>query len=400
VPLNPSKIKVLIADDSAFMRKVLTDIFNKDPRLEVIATARNGQEACEKVQTLNPDVLTLDVEMPVMDGLTALEKIMQINPMPVVMLSALTQAGARSTMDALSKGAVDFIAKPGGSISVNINDAAEEIISKVKMAAQVNTKRLRPARSQPLQETPAKTRPAAPQSAVTPGPNPAPQSAVTPGPKPAPQSAVTPGPKPAPSGPAGFSGSRLRKLPIVAVGTSTGGPKALFEMMQGLPGNLGAGVLIVQHMPPGFTKSLAQRLDSICSLTVKEAEDGEEIKKNYAYIAPGDHHMELKEGRGSLFILLHQKPPVNGHRPSVDVLMDSLATYQGHRVGVIMTGMGSDGAKGITALHRNGVTTIGESAETCVVYGMPKSAFQMGGIDHEIPLGKIAGMIVQAIAKE
>jgi two-component system chemotaxis response regulator CheB len=167
-----------------------------------------------------------------------------------------------------------------------------------------------------------------------------------------------------------------------------------------LPGDLGAGVLIVQHMPAGFTKSLAQRLDSVCLLTVKEAEDREEVKKNFAYLAPGDYHLELKESNSVPTVALSQKAPVNGHRPSVDVLMESALAYQGRRVAVIMTGMGSDGAKGITELRKKGVVTIGESAETCVVYGMPKSAFQMGGIDYELPLGRIADAVVRAVAKE
>jgi two-component system chemotaxis response regulator CheB len=358
------------------MRKVLTDILGADPLLEVAATARNGREACEKAWELKPDVLTLDVEMPVMDGLTALDEIMRSHPMPVVMLSALTQTGAQATMDALAKGAVDFISKPGGSISININDSASEIVSKVKMAARVNMKRLMP----PDQPQPAAKSPAMPIR---------PAAAETTGGAAAAGSAAKPD----------MVRSR-RKLPIVAIGTSTGGPKALNEMMRGLPEDLGAGVLIVQHMPAGFTKSLAQRLNTACLLTVKEAEDGEEVKRNFAYVAPGDYHLELKEVNRITVVALNQKPPVNGHRPSVDVLMESALSYRGHRVAVIMTGMGSDGAKGITELHKNGVVTIGESAETCVVYGMPKSAFQMGGIDYELPVGRIADAIARAVAKE
>ncbi|MDR1204385.1 MAG: chemotaxis response regulator protein-glutamate methylesterase [Peptococcaceae bacterium] len=378
--MNSKKIRVLIADDSAFMRKVLSDILGADPALEVAATARNGREACDKARELKPDVLTLDVEMPVMDGLAALEEIMRVNPMPVVMLSALTQTGAQATMDALAKGAIDFISKPGGSISININDSAREIVSKVKMAARVNMKQIIP-----LAQTPSA--PKIPAKAPV-------KASVT---------ASAPPVKPAAGGEAGVArpGAGVRsKLPIVAIGTSTGGPKALNEMMRGLPGDLGAGVLIVQHMPAGFTKSLAQRLNSACLLTVKEAEDGEEVKRNCAYVAPGDYHLELKEVNRVPVVALSQKPPVNGHRPSVDVLMESVLPYQGRRVAVIMTGMGSDGAKGITELRKKGVVTIGESEETCVVYGMPKSAFQMGGIDYELPVGRIADAIARAVAKE
>jgi two-component system chemotaxis response regulator CheB len=373
--LNSKKIRVLVADDSAFMRKVLTDILSADPALEVIAAARNGREACEKVRELKPDVLTLDVEMPVMDGLAALEEIMRSNPMPVVMLSALTQTGAQATMDALAKGAIDFISKPGGSISININDSAREIISKVKMAARVNMKQI-----------------------ISPGRTP-PPAAKAPVKAPAPPAKPAAGGETGAAEPGGIPRPR-RKLPIVAIGTSTGGPKALNEMMRGLPGDLGAGVLIVQHMPAGFTKSLAQRLDAACLLTVKEAEDGEEVKRNFAYVAPGDYHLELKEVNRIPTVSLNQKPAVNGHRPSVDVLMESVLPYQGRRVAVIMTGMGSDGAKGITELRKKGVVTIGESEETCVVYGMPKSAFKMGGIDYELPVGRIADAIARAVAKE
>lgn len=351
--LPTKKIRVLIADDSALMRKILSDIVNSDPQLEVIATAKNGQEAYDKACALKPDVVTMDVEMPVLNGLQALDLLMKENPLPVVMLSALTQTGANATITALEKGAVDFIAKPSGSISVDIADLSQEIIAKIKTSANIQISKIKRVTTKSKIDT-VPIKPDLP--------------------------------------------SMLRStVPLVVIGTSTGGPKALHEVMSSLPSGLNTAILIVQHMPPGFTRSLAQRLDTVSHFEVKEAEDGDIIERGKAYVAPGNFHMEIIAADTKNKLRLTQKPQVNGHRPSVDVLFHSAAKIKDTKVGVIMTGMGGDGAIGLKALKDNGVVTIGESAETCVVYGMPKSAFLLGAVDYEVPLYKIGEQIVQAL---
>lgn len=357
--MSRPKIRVLVADDSAFMRKVLTDIVNSDEGLEVVATARNGQDALQKALCMEPDVITLDVEMPLMDGIRTLEKIMEVKPVPVIMLSALTQEGALSTLAALEKGAVDFIAKPGGSISLEIGKVKEEIIDKIKTSANISPARIKNTLKKfqlpfysPNYEILKEERKCS------------------------------------------FSD---HDYSMVAIGTSTGGPKALHQVMSGLERGLNAAFFIVQHMPPGFTKSLAQRLDSISPLIVKEAEDGELVEKGTAYVAPGDYHMEVIGQRKDLYIRLTQNPQVNGHRPAVDTMMYSLSKLSLPKVGVIMTGMGSDGALGIKALKDVGAVTVGQNSETCVVYGMPKSAVQLGVVDFEVPLHHIAGYIMKAL---
>lgn len=349
------KIRVLVADDSALMRKILSDILNSDHDIEVIDTARNGREAFQKVLALKPDVVTLDIEMPVMDGLATLELLMREHPVPVIILSALTQSGAAATISALQKGAIDFIAKPSGSISLDISKISDEIISKTKTAARIPALRMKSGE-------PEKAAPAAGLD------------------KPVSNSAAAYG-----------------IFSIVAIGTSTGGPKALHQVMSSLPKGLNAGILIVQHMPPGFTKSLAQRLDSVSPFNVKEAEHGEPIVKGGAYVAPGNFHLAVNQQGEKLYIEVNQSQPVNNHRPSADVLFASAAKVRVPKVGVIMTGMGSDGAHGLKTMRDAGAVTIGENAETSVVYGMPKSAVKLGAVIHEVPLFKIADYIVQAL---
>jgi len=359
------KIKVLIADDSAFMRKILSDIVNSDIQLEVVAVAKNGEEAYQKTIAYKPDVITLDIEMPVMDGLTTLGLIMEKNPVPVIMFSALTQEGALSTIRALEKGAVDFIAKPGGSISAVSVDLGQEIINKIKIAAGISLRKIK------LPQI--KTIPEIKPEAIKPSDN---LSSIG----------------------KQYSAVRDRNaISLIVIGTSTGGPKALHEVMSGLARIPRTAILIVQHMPPGFTKSLAHRLDSVAKYRVKEAEQGEEVVDGNAYIAPGGYHMEAAYQFDKLKIQLSQAPLVNGHRPSVDVLMKSVAAIELQKVGVIMTGMGNDGAEGIKLMKDYGAVNIGESAETCVVYGMPKSAAQLGALDYEVPVDRIAGFIEKAI---
>ncbi len=354
------KTKVLIVDDSAFMRKVLSDIINDSTTMEVVGTAKNGEDAIGKIKSLNPDVVTLDVEMPVMDGLTALEKIMSETPLPVVMLSSYTKEGADATLKALELGAIDFISKPSSIFKVNTDDIIKEINEKIVTASKVKfRKSLKRDGIKPTIKIPVA--PSQPRRKRQP------------------------------------RGTKVEK--IIAIGTSTGGPKALQEVVPKLPGDLNASVIIVQHMPPKFTKSLAERLDGLSEMTVKEAEDRELLKPGYAYIAPGDQHLKIGRSGPDYQIVLTKEPPVTGHRPSADAMYYSLADLGLFNViGVIMTGMGSDGAKGLERLkHETNGFIIAQNEETCVVYGMPKSAVKTGVVDRECDLQHISNEIVKAM---
>nr|WP_092068290.1 chemotaxis response regulator protein-glutamate methylesterase [Dendrosporobacter quercicolus]NSL47040.1 chemotaxis response regulator protein-glutamate methylesterase [Dendrosporobacter quercicolus DSM 1736]SDL73694.1 two-component system, chemotaxis family, response regulator CheB [Dendrosporobacter quercicolus] len=344
-------IRVLIVDDSAFMRKMLSDLFAGENDFTVVDTARNGKDAVDKVKRLKPDLVTMDVEMPVMDGIQALETIMRETPTPVVMVSSLTQAGAEATIRALALGAVDFVAKVSGPIS-NISGISAELLTKCRLAVRVNVARL----AVPVLKSPA----------------------------------------------AGTLVS-FKQFPndkLIAIGTSTGGPRALQEIITKLPANLPCGVVIVQHMPPGFTKSLAERLNSISSLTVKEAEQNDHIQAGMVYIAPGDYHLTIENSGGKRCLKLNQSPPVGGHRPAVDPMFDSAARVYGDKVvGVILTGMGHDGAKGMQAIKNQRGYTIAEDQSTAVVFGMPKSAIELGVIDKVAPIHTIAAEIIKAVTK-
>lgn len=331
------------------MRKIISDLFSAEQDFTVIDTARDGRDGVDKVKRLKPDVVTLDVEMPIMDGLQALEIIMRDHPTPVVMVSSLTREGADATLKALEKGAVDFVAKTAGPIS-SIDSIRTDILAKCRAAAKVNVKQL--------------TRPR-PPSLPVPEYQPPKFTALT------------------------------NEL-IVAIGTSTGGPRALQEILTRLPGNLPCGVVIVQHMPPGFTKSLSDRLNSLCALTVKEAENNDLITPGTVLIAPGNYHLTLDRQGGKTFVKLNQEPPIGGHRPSVDPMMESVASIYGSRAtGVILTGMGHDGSKGMKAIKTNQGYTIAEDQSTTVVYGMPKSAIELGVIDKVVPLPGVAAEIVR-----
>lgn len=346
-------IKILIVDDSAFMRKLLSDLFSAESDFFVVGTARNGKEAVEKVQQLKPDVVTMDVEMPIMSGLQALEIIMKEMPTPVVMLSSLTSAGEKATLTALELGAVDFVAKTIGVIS-NISGISSEILVKSRAAIKANVAQL------------SKMKVKLPTLA-----NLSIQAHIP-------------------------SANEL----ILAIGTSTGGPRALQEIITRLPGNLPCGVVIVQHMPPGFTRSLAERLNSLSALTVKEAEHNDVIREGLVLIAPGDYHMNIEREGNKKVVKLNQNAPVGGHRPAVDPMMESVARVYGENtVGVILTGMGHDGAKGIQAIKQKGGYTIAEDQSTAVVFGMPKSAIELGVVDKVVPLSAIAAEIVKAIVK-
>ncbi|SHH26899.1 two-component system, chemotaxis family, response regulator CheB [Caloranaerobacter azorensis DSM 13643] len=345
-------IKVLVVDDSAFMRKIISDILVSDRMIEVIGTAKNGKEALDKIPHLNPDVITLDIEMPVMDGITALKEIMKKFKKPVIMLSSLTSQGAEATLRALEYGAVDFITKPTNIFKVGSRDKREEIIKKVKVAA-----------SAILSNTVVDKYAVFKKNSIV-------------------------------------IDNKKEKLDyIVALGTSTGGPRALQSIIPNLPSEINAALVVVQHMPKGFTKSLANRLNSMSHLVVKEGEDGELVRRGYCYIAPGDYHMTLEEvGINKVYIRLNKEKPVSGHRPSVDVLMESVAKIKYlKKIGVILTGMGSDGSHGIKLIRENNGFTIAQDEKSCVVFGMPKAAINIGGINKILPLDSISDEILNIL---
>ena len=349
-------IGVMVVDDSAFMRRMLTDILESSGDIKVIGTARNGLDALESLKFLKPDVITLDVEMPSMDGMSCLKHLQKITSSPVIMLSSHTKNGERATIEALEAGAIDFITKPTGLFEISGEEKKKEIIEKIRIASRVTKKR------QAIDKV-FSTASAATAHQIE------------------------------------YQGLKCDKLKtIIAIGTSTGGPRALQEVVTSIPGDIPAALIIVQHMPPGFTKSLAERLNSLSALNVKEGEDDEIIKPGYAYIAPGDYHMEVKSMPGdALSIKLTKDPPVSGHRPAVNVMMNSIAkTRFPSVIGVIMTGMGSDGKEGVVNLKEsnNGII-ISQDENSCVVYGMPKAAVSTGVVDEVVPLKKIAEVIVK-----
>lgn len=394
-------IRVLIADDSAFMRKVLSDLFNGQSDFQVAGTAVNGKDTIEKVKKLKPDLLTLDVQMPVMDGLEALAIIMEECPLPVVMVSSMTQAGTDATIRALALGAVDFVSKEGGPIS-KIDSIANEILEKCRAAALAHASKIKVslADSKPLIFTPKIEREPAPpvmrkievkrKTGFILGQKPVINKIPTAEVKPA-----------APVKPtSNLTSNSLNNKKLVAIGTSTGGPQALQTVITRLPGNLPCGVVVVQHMPAGFTKSLANRLDSISEIAVKEAENDEIIKAGQVYIAPGNFHMRVVPAAGGeRKIALSQEPPVGNHRPAVNVMFDSVASIGKNLVSVIMTGMGSDGCEGMKKIKANGGYSIAQDETSCVVYGMPKAVVDAGLADEIKPLTKIAEAIVEAVRR-
>lgn len=335
------------------MRKLLSDLFAGEPDFTVVDTAKNGKEAIEKVKRLKPDLITMDVEMPVMDGITALQSVMKEWPTPVVMISSLTKTGAEATLQALELGAVEFVAKTAGPIS-NITGIRAEILSKCRAAVKVNMAQ--------LTQLPLLTAGAFARVPLTTG---------------------------------ATGGER-----IVAIGTSTGGPRALQEVITKLPGDIPCGVVVVQHMPPGFTRSLAERLNSLSAVTVKEAEQNDMIRPGLVLIAPGDYHMQVEREGGKAVVKLNQSPPLGGHRPAVDPLMESVARIFGSKaIGVILTGMGHDGAKGIQAIKRQNGQTIAEDQSTAVVFGMPKAAIELGVVDRITPITGVTAEILKALTK-
>ncbi len=376
-----SRKKVLVVDDSAFMRKLITDFLSGHPEIEVIGTARNGKEAVEKVKTLKPDVVTMDIEMPVMNGLEALQQIMMECPVPIVMLSSTTKIGAENTMLAMEYGAVDFIAKPGGAISLNLHEVKDEILGKVIAAVGVDMSTL-------MSKLPSQrlTRSIMSRTVDKPVASKVELSTLS-------------------NQPSQVTHRTINKISkvgktFVIIGTSTGGPRALQEVLTRLPASIGVPILVVQHMPPGFTKSLADRLNSLCDIHVKEAEDGEVLENGTAFIAPGGKHLKMvKKGTTYCVKLDAVDLPRMGHRPSVDVLLESAAENTDvNFLTVIMTGMGYDGKIGMEVLRKNGRTiTIAESAKTSVVYGMPKAINEAGLADEVVDLHDIPQSILEII---
>lgn len=350
-----NRIRVLIVDDSAFIRKILKDILESDKTIEIIGAAKNGKEALDFLQQNEVDVITLDVEMPIMDGIDTLKEIMRVKPTPVVMLSSLTNEGAEMTFKALDLGAVDFVAKPTNIFKMSSSDIQEDIISKIKEASMVKTKKI-PSKKV-FKELSEK--------------NELPTSIIKP-----------------------IRDKRCEDVKkIIAIGTSTGGPRALQEVISNISGEINSPIIVVQHMPKGFTKSLADRLNGLSQLNVKEAEDGEPLCNGTVYIAPGDRHIELRHiSLNKYSIKLSDGPKVSGHKPSVDFMLEALSKSPiSEVIAVIMTGMGSDGSKGLTSLKSNKKAfNIAEDESSCVVFGMPKAAIATGNIDKIIPLGKIA----------
>lgn len=470
------EFKVLIVDDSPFMRKVFSDVIDADTAFRVLATASDGKEAVELVLQLKPDIITMDLEMPRMNGIEALQRIMTIQPTPVIMLSAVTDNGTRDTIKALQYGAIDFIRKPDGAVKLDISQVGEQLLEKLHIALETMSNgafRMLPAVdersvSPPLPEpklaelTPPSPATATANTVVLPSDVPIRKAGIESNIKPvtpimpndqkllrqqgnAPASRdpivkpslarnsdkiATPKspavPSNAVSRPDALQAAKITKAAVnldkpaqippvnvpvhhyasstfnhvVAIGTSTGGPRALHEVLTGIPADFPAPILVVQHMPPKFTHSLAQRLDNFCSISVREAVDGELVETATAYIAPGGRHMTLgKDAKSKFRIHLSDEDPRGGHRPSVDALFESLLGHQQlKRHAVLMTGMGSDGAKGMKALQSDGVlTTIAEAEETCVVYGMPRSAVALDAVSHLLPLQGIASVLIQEV---
>ena len=356
---TPEPIRVLVVDDSAFMRKSMSGMLAHDARIQVVGVARNGEEAIQQVRQLRPDVVTMDVEMPGMNGIEALRHIMAERPVPVVMVSSLTSDGAQETLRALELGAVDYVPKQLDGVATKITDIQAELISKVLAANQAGSK----VRAVRAQES-GKARADLSRQALS-----------------------------------SHSVSVTRGQKIVAIGCSTGGPQALMEILPALPADFPAGILIVQHMPKCFTKPFAERMNAVCELHVREAGDGDEISAGTVLVAPGGMQLRVKR-QSPLKIGINLSPNLEQHihAPSADVMMQSVATVYGERgIGVILTGMGHDGLEGIKAMKAAKARTIAQDEGSCVVYGMPKAVVEAGCADKVVPLSHVAGEIMNMV---
>jgi two-component system, chemotaxis family, protein-glutamate methylesterase/glutaminase len=353
------KIKVLIVDDSALVRRLLTEIFQSDSTFEVVGTASDPYMARERIKKLNPDVITLDVEMPRMDGITFLENLMRLRPMPVVMVSSLTQHGAEVTLRALELGAVDFVAKPKIDVAGGLGDYSDEILAKVRVAARARVA----AHRTTLVATPKFSADAViPQASASLG-----------------------------------AGRRMLKTTdrIIAIGASTGGTEALRELLVALPPDA-PGIVISQHIPAAFSGPFAKRLDQAAAMSVCEAQDGQYILPGHAYVAPGDRHLIIERDGARYLCRLNNGSPVNRHRPSVDVMFRSVAQHVGpNAMGVILTGMGDDGARGLKEMQEAGARTIAQDEASSVVWGMPGSAVKLNAADQVLPLRNIPQRLLE-----
>ncbi len=359
-----SKTKVLIVDDSALVRKILTEILSSDNELEVVGTAQDPFIAREKIKQLKPDVITLDVEMPKMDGVTFLRNLMRLHPLPVVMISSLTEQGADITLDALEAGAVDFVAKPKIDVKDGLQEYTEEIIAKVKSAAKVKVDII-------------STRSTTPS--ITSRPVEAKLSA---------DSVIQK-----------QTGKKRFKTTdkIIALGASTGGTEAIKEVLMQMPPN-SPGMVISQHIPEAFSAPFAERMNGVSAMTVCEAKDGQQILPGHVYIAPGSHHLLVERNGAQYICRLNDGERVNRHKPSVDVMFRSVAQNVGpNAIGVILTGMGDDGAKGLLEMKETGAKTMVQDEKTSVVWGMPGSAAKLGAADNEYPLNRIAANIMKLV---
>lgn len=350
--------RVLVVDDSALMRGLLSQMINLAPDMEVVGAAPDAATAREMIKALNPDVLTLDVQMPKMDGLEFLERLMRLRPMPVVMVSAFTEAGSETTLKALELGAIDFIGKPRASSEKSMESYAEELVEKIRAAKSARLRRTSPVLVKgPLVSTAETTISAA---------------------------SIKSG--------LGMSGK------IIFVGASTGGTEAIRDFLSGIPADC-PPILIVQHMPEAFTSSFARRLDGLCAPRVIESSGNEKVEPGTVYIAPGHSHMLIRRGANGYVTELAATPPVNRHRPSVDVLFDSAAALVGRKaIGVILTGMGKDGAQGLLRMRQAGAKTFGQDEESCVVYGMPREAFVIGAVEEQCALDQISRRVLASIS--
>ncbi|MGH9670870.1 MAG: protein-glutamate methylesterase/protein-glutamine glutaminase [Terriglobales bacterium] len=364
-----SRVRVLIADDSAFMRKVLLSIFSADPQLEVVGEARDGREAVALAEQLRPDVITMDINMPHVDGLQATEVIMSTRPRPIVIVSSESREGADTTLKALELGAIDFVAKPTSGVDLDMNSVREELCRKLKVAAKVRVVRTA-ARSKLAMEIAG----SAPR--IEPG---APAA-----PKPAPSAAF--------SAPAQGSGERF---PIVVVAASTGGPAALMKFVPTFPKNFPGAVLVVQHIPGTFTSQFSQQLAEIAAIRVKEAEPGEIVHAGTLYLCPGSHHLRLTQtGR----ITLDDGPRISGYRPCADVTLETAAAFAGPMTtGVILTGMGNDGSRGVQTVKSAGGHVIVQDEATSTIFGMPAEAIKTGAVDQVLPLESIYNAVEKRV---
>lgn len=375
-----SKIKVIVVDDSALIRQLLSSIINSQSDMECIGTASDPLVAREIIREKDPDVITLDVEMPKMDGIDFLGRLMRLRPMPVVMVSTLTQAGAEVTLRALELGAVDFVAKPQIGQTEGIRALADQIVDKLRIAAAARVRRS------------AAVTAGSPGTAQATGPSSASAVAASP---------FSPGARlPAPSAPSGTAKPSAASAPsrqLVAIGASTGGTEAIREVLLALPADAPA-VVIAQHMPPRFTQSFAQRLDAQCSMRVREAVDGEVLLHGHAYVAPGGQHLAVEARGNTLVARVLDTEPVNRHKPSVDVLLQSVARSAGARaVGVLLTGMGSDGAQGLLEMRNHGSHNYVQDEASCVVFGMPREALRLNAAHEVLPPRQIGAALLERL---